>query len=62
MTVNTERDLKNKEALKKAVFLAATVNTTPENTVTNNGLGEEDYLIIPLACGLAASQYFYVSG
>ena len=31
MTVNTERDLKNKEALKKAAFLAATVNKAPED-------------------------------
>ena len=29
MTVNTELDLENKEALKKAAFLAATVNTAP---------------------------------
>jgi hypothetical protein len=30
MTVNTELDLENKEALKKAAFLAATVNTAPD--------------------------------
>jgi hypothetical protein len=29
MTVNTELNLENKEALKKAAFLAATVNTAP---------------------------------
>jgi hypothetical protein len=29
MSVNTELDLENKEALKKAAFLAATVNTAP---------------------------------
>jgi hypothetical protein len=30
MTVNMELDLENKEALKKAAFLAATVNTAPD--------------------------------
>jgi hypothetical protein len=30
MTVNMELDLENKEALKKAAFLAATVHTAPD--------------------------------